>query len=461
MNEDLVRAFRIIAVAAAVLLYSILVWWLGGVMASPVQPAEIYVDADFPPAFQPLFKPARYKVFYGGRGGAKSWAFARALLLRGMEAGPIRWLCARETQRSIKDSVHQLLRDQIGELHLGQFYKVQAHRIIGLNGTEFTFAGLRLNIDNIKSLESYDGVWVEEARNLSQASLNKLIPTIRKTGSELWFSFNPELEDDPVFKYFVRNTPPPEAVVVKVNWRQNPWFPEVLLKEMKHLRETDPVLCDHIYEGACVSMVEGAIYAQQLTEADASGRISRVPYDATRPVHTFWDLGVDDATAIWFVQEFPFEHRVIDYLESTGKGLPWYLKELQARPYIYGTDYLPHDGRARQLGTGKSVEELMRLAGRRVAIVPRLAVSDGINAARTIFGQCFFDGVKCEEGLHALRNYHYDIIEELGVRTKKPVHDWSSHGADAFRTFAVGIRPVKRDPPRGQQERPARVSVWS
>jgi phage terminase large subunit len=426
---------------------------LMGVLVQPIQ-----VNAEFPRALEFLFRPARYKVAYGGRGGAKSWGFARALLIQGSQK-PLRILCARENQNSIAESVHQLLEDQIAALHLGDSYQVQKATILGANGTQFTFAGLKHNINNIKSLESYDIVWVEEAHSVSRTSWEKLIPTIRKEGSEIWVSFNPELTTDDTYQRFVA-APPPGAQVVKINWRDNPWFPPVLQKEMEHLRETDPDGYNHIYEGCCVSILSGAIYAKQLRQVDVENRVTRVPYDATRPVHTFWDLGVDDKTTIWFVQVFPFEYRLIDYLEGSGEGLPYYLKELQQKPYLYGTDYLPHDGRARQLGTGKSVEELMRQAGRKVSIVPMLSVADGINAARTIFHQCWFDAQRCADGLQALRHYRHGEREELGVKTKEPLHDWASHAADGFRYFAVGIKAPKKEAPRRREQRP-QLSVWS
>jgi phage terminase large subunit len=150
-------------------------------------------NAQFPAKLQFLFHPQRYKVLYGGRGGAKSWGIARALLIQGTQR-PLRILCARETQRSIGDSVHKLLSDQIEALGLGAFYAVQKSTILGANGTEFIFAGIRQNVSNIKSYEACDICWVEEAQTVSKSSWDVLIPTIRKTDSEIWVSFNPDLE---------------------------------------------------------------------------------------------------------------------------------------------------------------------------------------------------------------------------------------------------------------------------
>lgn len=402
------------------------------------------MNAEFPRKLQFLFQPARYKVAYGGRGAAKSWAFARALLILGAQR-KLRILCARETQKSISDSVHQLLRSQVSALGLDAFYTVLKASIIGQNGTEFIFAGLRHNVDNLKSIEACDICWVEEAQSVSKASWATLIPTIRKEGSEIWVSFNPDLETDETYRQFVLS-PPPGAVVAKVNYTDNPWFPKVLRDEMEHLKATDPAAYMHVWEGCCISVIEGAVYANELHELDASRRVCAVPYDPAYPVHTFWDLGYGDCTAIWFAQVVGFEYRLIDYLEDSRRNLAWYLQAMQERPYVYGTDYLPHDAQSRQLGSGKSIEELMQAAGRRVEIVPKLSVADGINAARTIFPLCWFDAERCADGLQALRHYRYGIVQSLGAPTREPLHDAASHGADAFRYFALGIkRPQSLD----------------
>ena len=172
----------------------------------------------------------------------------------------MRILCAREFQRSIAQSVHQLLSDQIRELGLEDRFEVEKARIAGRNGSEFTFAGLRHNIDSIKSIEGSDVCWVEEAQTCSQATWEKLIPTIRKDGSEIVVTFNPELETDETYRRMVLN-PPPGAWVQKITWRDNPWFPDVLRAEMQHCRETDPDAFLTIWEGNCRQALTGAIFA--------------------------------------------------------------------------------------------------------------------------------------------------------------------------------------------------------
>ena len=413
--------------------------------------------AQFPEKLQFLFQPKRYKVAYGGRGGAKSWGFARALLILGAQK-PLRILCARETQKSIQDSVHKLLSDQVKALGLEEFYQVQKAAIIGANGTEFAFAGIRQNVGNMKSFEGCDICWVEEAQNVSKHSWSVLIPTIRKEGSEIWVSFNPELETDETYQRFVIR-PYPGCEPVKINWSDNPWFPEVLRQEMEHLKAKDPDSYEHVYEGMCKQTVEGAIYKQELLAAEKEGRITRVPYDPIKPVHTFWDLGFGDNTSIWFAQSIGFEFRLIDFEQGSQQGLAYYLKRLQARPYVYGTDYLPHDAKAHELGSGRSIEEQMRSSGRKVQVVKKLGIGDGIAAARAIFGRCWFDGERCADGIQALRHYRYESDEKLATFKKEPLHDWASHPADAFRYFAVAIREPEPKPlPRVPQRR---YSPWS
>jgi phage terminase large subunit len=207
------------------------------------------VQADFPSKLRYLFSPARYKVAHGGRGGAKSWNFARALIIIA-SSKRLRVLCAREFQNSITESVHKLLSDQIELLKLSSFFRITNTNIVGLNGSEFIFAGIKNNVTKIKSTEGVDVCWVEEAEKVSSESWEILIPTIRKPGSEIWISFNPNLESDPTYKRFILN-PPDDAVVVKMSWRDNPWFPEELRREKDYLARVDHDAYMHVWEGEC------------------------------------------------------------------------------------------------------------------------------------------------------------------------------------------------------------------
>ncbi|MBA4141947.1 MAG: PBSX family phage terminase large subunit [Nitrosospira sp.] len=410
--------------------------------------------AEFPEKVRFLFEPSRYKVLYGGRGGAKSWGVARALLIQAA-ASPLRILCAREFQTSIVESVHHLLQAQIEALGLLSFYEVQNNLIRGANGSEFIFAGLRNNVTKIKSFEGVDRVWIEEAQAVSKSSWETLIPTIRKEGSEIWLTFNPELESDETYQRFVA-TPPRDARVVKINWNDNPWFPETLLQEKDELKGRDQDGYLNIWEGNCRVALDGAIYARELGVAQEEGRIRSVPYDATRPVHTFFDLGWADNTSIWFAQTVGGELRLIDYYSNNQMPIQHYILVLQNKGYVYGTDWLPHDAKARTIATGRSVEEIMITAGRRVRVVPNLSIFDGINAARTVFNRCYFDEQKCAEGLQSLRHYRYEVDQNMKHFSARPLHDYHSHAADAFRYFAVAI---EEDNPLASA-RGVRMSGW-
>jgi len=398
---------------------------------------ERRVQAEFPPAFMDLFQPARYKVFYGGRGSGKSWNFGRALLLKCLQK-PTRVLCAREFQNSIKDSVHKLLSDQIEMMDLRRYYEVQNTTILGSNGSEFIFEGMRHNIQSIKSIEGIDICWVEEAQTVSKISWDVLIPTIRKPDSEIWISFNPELDTDETYRRFVVN-PPSGAMVRKVIYKDNPFFSETLLKEMEDLRARDTDAYLHVWEGHCRQALEGAVYAEELRAAVSEGRITKVPYSNTKPVHTFWDLGWRDKTAIWFAQKIGFEYRILDYMEDSQKTLEFFVRKMQEKNYIYGIDYLPHDADHETISAnGKSLARRLRDMGRSVKVLKRMPDKNlGIEAVRSIFPYCYFDESKTSAGLQCLRRYRYGVRE--GVRTRSPLHDEFSHGADAFAQLALSI----------------------
>lgn len=220
----------------------------------------------FPAKLNGIFAPRRYKILHGGRASGKSTGIARALLLLGAKH-KLRILCAREFQSSMRDSVHKLLSDEIDALGLRKFYDVQKAAIYGINGTEFFFKGLRLNVAEVKSTQGVDICWVEEAQTVSKQSWDVLIPTIRKEGSEIWVSFNPDLEEDDTYTRFVLD-PPPGAFVVQVNWRDNPWFPSVMRDEMEHLKTRDFAAYLNVWEGECRKIVSGALWTKDMIGAN-------------------------------------------------------------------------------------------------------------------------------------------------------------------------------------------------
>ena len=417
------------------------------------------VKIELPEKLAFLFEPHPYKVLYGGRDGVKSWSVARALLLLGSQK-PLRILCGRETMDSIRESVHQLLSDQIAQMGLDDFYQILQSEIRGKNGTEFVFAGLRKQtVSSLKSYEAIDVCWIEEASVVSRRSLTILLPTIRKPGSEIWFTLNPDLETDAVYQDFVIN-PPPGAIVCKTSYQDNKWLSAESLQKIDTLRERDPDAFHHVYEGGTRSTVEGAIYKAEIQQAERDGRIRAVPYDGLRPVDTFFDLGYADRVSIWAAQRTPFEIKILRYFEGDHQAIDYYLREIQSWGYVLGTCYLPWDGGTISLGTGKSIEELMRTKGFKTRVNRQLAVSDGINAVRTLFPQMYFDASLCADGLQYLRRYQWGPTTNLGVARREPLHDDASHPADALRTLAVGIKEPDR-PKKPITSPPQRYSAWS
>ena len=417
----------------------------------------LQIEAEFPEKLSFLSESHRYKVLYGGRGSGKSWGIARELLIQGaIRQQPLRVLCAREVQRSIKQSVHQLLNDQIQSLGLGSFYEVLENEIRGKNGTKFNFTGLANNtVESIKSFEGVDRVWVEEAQTVSKKSWDILIPTIRKPNSEIWVSFNPDLDSDDTYKRFVIDTPG-NAKVVKVNWSDNPWFPDVLNAERIHSKQTSDDY-DNIWEGECKTAVDGAIYANEIRDAQENGRITNVPYDPELKVHIVMDLGWNDSMSIILVQKGVSELRVIKYIEDDHRTLDSYSAELKNLPYNWGQMYLPHDGQTKDFKYGTSAEDIMRRHDWDVRIVPRLDIESGIKLARINFHRIYFD--KSTERLIECLKHYRRAISSTTNEPGAPLHDEYSHGADAFRYLCVSADKLTNEAWHNQEIQYSNIGI--
>lgn len=399
------------------------------------------VEIRIPPIFKRITEPHRTKVFYGGRGSGKSESIARYLLICGMQE-PMNILCCREFQASIKDSVHQLLSDLITQYKLDSFYTVLNNEIRGKNGTVFIFSGLRNKIASIKSMHNIKKCWCEEAQTLSAYSLQVLFPTIRAEGSELIFTLNPEIEEDPSYQMLIAN-PPDDSLVVKVNYDSNPYFPDVLRKEMEQLKAKDPEEYLHVWEGQCRAAVQGAIFAKQIQKATEEGRINDdVTWEPNVPVNTYWDLGKSDQTSIWFCQYVGMQWRVLKNYSNFLQDIDHYIAYVQGQPYNYGMHYLPHDARHDRLGMIRSVEEQVRAAFGLVEVVDRTKHKvNSLEAAKAIFPLCWFHKTDCADGLSDLRRYSYALDPQTGKIGKQPKHDVHSDTADAFQCFAMAAQP--------------------
>lgn len=428
---------------------------MGSAMLAP--PAPVKQKLQIPEAYGPLLDQGnrkRYYVAYGGRDSAKSWTFAAALLLLA-QYEPLRILCAREIQRTIADSVHRLLSDLITLFEWEDLYEIQDARIVcRTSGAEFIFAGLRdQDAHKIKSFEGVDIVWVEEAHTVTKRSWNILIPTIRAERSEVWVTFNPELDTDETYQRFVVH-PPANAWVQKVSWEDNPWFSKVLNDDREKMRREDPQEYDNVWEGNPRAVVAGAIYAKEVTKLVQDRRFRPMPYDPALKVHTVWDLGWNDANAIILVQRGLSDVRLIGYIEDEQRTLAEYVTELNTWPVVWGTDWIPHDGAHKNLQTGKSTEEQLKKLGRKPKVIPKLSVEQGIKATRMLLPRVYMNDAEprhegsgyrgCTRLLDCMKRYKRGIPQSTG-EPGAPVHDEYSHGADAMRGLAVIVDKITNE----------------
>lgn len=437
-----------------------------------------------------ITEPARFKVLYGGRGGAKTESIVRILIALAAQKR-LRIACFREFQNSIDESVLATIELAIKDIWPEGSWQIewdiQKTTIINRRtGSQFIFAGLRYKIDAIKSMARIDIAWVEEARNCSKTTLDKLFPTIRGVykpgesggpfgkGPEIWLSFNPELESDEIYKRAIKQKDKyfPDylvdedtgekiryAVVVKVNYRDNPFLPADLKQQMQVAKQASKADDDdadssedddylHIWEGHTKQVVAGAIYKKEIKKIIRENRRGRVPYNPNKPVYTFWDLGHSDKTAIWFVQHAGVEFNVIHYYENRLQKMPHYIKYLQDTGYNFTKHVLPHDGDAETLSNVTPKKQLQdAFPNCTIRIVHRPSKKAvGINAVRTILDLCNFDEENTSDGWQCLCNYAYKVNENNGVFSKEPDHDtpWS-HGADGMQTFALSLKPEKEE----------------
>ena len=351
-------------------------------------------------------------------------------------AKPLRILCTREVQNSIKDSVHKLLSDQIQALGYGSQYEVLTTEIRGRNGTLFIFSGLAdQTVESIKSYEGIDIVWCEEAQAISKRSWDILIPTIRKDGSEIWISYNPELETDETHQRFTIN-PPPNCISVLVNYSDNPWFPPVLEDERLRCQLVDPKNYDNIWEGKCKPAVAGAIYYDEMAAAEEDDQICLVPYDPMLKVHLVFDLGWNDAMAISLVQRSRSEIRVIEYIEDSHKTLDAYSAILKDKRLNWGTVFFPHDGAHKDFKSGLSAVQIMEGLGWDVELIENISIESGIKVTRMALRRMFFHKPKTERLIQCMKRYRRSINQQTN-EPGAPLHDEWSHGADNVRYIAI------------------------
>jgi len=407
--------------------------------------------------FVPLLEPARDKAAWGGRGSGKSHFFAELLIEDSLaepgESGEgLRSVCIREVQKDLAQSSKLLIETKLNRLGLSEAdgFKVFKDVIQTPGDGLIIFKGMNA-ADSIKSLEGFKRSWWEEAHGATKTSINLLRPTMRATGSQMWWSWNPRRKSDAVDVMFRGGEKPAKAIVVKANWRDNPWLTQELEDERIDCLRMQPEQYDHIWEGGYATLNEGAYFAKHIAEARQQNRIGRVAADPLMTLRAFVDIGGTgaraDAFAMWIAQFVGKEIRVLDYYEQVGQPLSSHLNWMREHSYDKAQIWLPHDGATQDKVHDVSYESALRQAGYTVTVVPNQgkgAAKARIEAGRRLFGSMWFNEATTQPGLEALGWYHEKRDEQRGIGLG-PEHDWSSHGADAFGLMAVAYEePVTR-----------------
>lgn len=419
------------------------------------------LDLQVARVFVPLLEPARDKAAWGGRGSGKSHFFAELLIEDSLaepgESGEgLRSVCIREVQKDLAQSSKLLIETKLNRLGLGEAdgFKVFKDVIQTPGDGLIIFKGMNdYTADSIKSLEGFKRSWWEEAHGATKTSINLLRPTMRAAGSQMWWSWNPRRKSDAVDVMFRGEETPARAIVVKANWRDNPWLTQELEDERIDCLRMQPEQYDHIWEGGYATLNEGAYFAKHIAEARQQNRIGRVPADPLMTLRAFVDIGGTgaraDAFAMWIAQFVGKEIRVLDYYEQVGQPLSSHLNWMREKGYDKAQIWLPHDGATQDKVHDVSYESALRQAGYTVTVVPNQgkgAAKARIEAGRRLFGSMWFNEATTQPGLEALGWYHEKRDEQRGIGLG-PEHDWSSHGADAFGLMCVAYEEPRESKP--------------
>lgn len=416
----------------------------------PLGPNEI------PPKLIPVFEGAAdFRFGVGGRGSGKSWGFAKMAAVRGAiwdsekRSGII--LCVREFMNSLEDSSFQDIKNAIlTDAWLTSIYEVGEKYIRTKSGRiRFIFNGTSVNLDSIKSKSKILLCWAEEAEGVPAAAWEKIVPTVREEGSEIWATYNAETEKSWVHKN-LRMSDNPLVKGCEINWRDNPFWTDKLERMRVMAQENDPDNYDHVWEGAMKTQFKGAYYAAELRKAREEDRVGFFAKDPDLMIRTYWDLGRRDHTTIWVCQFLQGEIRVIDYMEANGQSPGYYFDWLRRRGYGGCYVGLPHDGAHVNPDnpTGASYEDQANAAGFDADIVKsgnKGAPMQRIDAARKLFPTIRFNEDACRVGLKSLAAYRAAWNEKLD-EGMGPLHDEASHSADAFGLMCLDYEaPVKME----------------
>jgi len=421
-------------------------------------------------AFEPLLHPARYKGAWGGRGSGKSHFFADLMVESALLTPGFRGVCVREVQKDLNQSAKRLIEDKIALHGVGHLFDCQKAVTVTPGGGLIIYQGMQDHTaDSVKSLEGFDVAWVEEAQSLSQRSLGLLRPTIRRPGSELWFSWNPRRKSDAVDKMLRGGELPTGSSVVQANWSDNPWFPAELEQERQDCLRMNPDQYDHIWEGGYEVVTEGAYFARHLTEAKAQGRIGFVPADPLMTIRLFADIGGTGAKAdnfvFWAVQFVGLQVRVLDHYEVQGQDLAHHLNWLRSKGYSpdRAQIWLPHDGATQDRVYSVSYESAFEEAGYSVTVIPNQgkgAASNRVEAVRRLFPAIWFNAETTEDGREMLGSYQEKRHATTGAGLG-PDHGPPSHSADAFGLMAVVHEEPEIERKKTQRHAVAGYGAWA
>ena len=421
--------------------------------------SKVKLKIETPEWAEPLLQPARYKGAHGGRGSGKSHFFAERLIVDSLnEPGDysgegLRSVCIREVQKDLAQSAKLLIELKMSTMGVTEADGFKAYRdVIRTPGDGLMiFKGMNdYTADSIKSLEGFKRGWWEESQTATAHSMKLYRPTLRADGAERWFSWNPRRKTDPVDLLLRGAELPTGSAVVQANWRDNPWFTDELEMERSDTQRTDPDQYGHVWEGDYVSVSEGAYYAAALTAARAAGRIGNVAADPLMTYHAFFDIGGTgakaDAVAIWVAQFLGKEIRALNYYEAVSQPLATHLSWMREEGYKSGNTkvWLPHDGTQGDKVFDVSYESAVRAAQYEVEVVPNQgkgAAKMRIESGRRHFPSIWFNEPTTSGGIDALGWYHErkDELRDIGLG---PMHDWSSHGSDAFGLMCVAAEQI-------------------
>jgi phage terminase large subunit len=428
----------------------------------PPPAAPDVVDMHIPQVFAPFLKKSRIKGAWGGRGSSKSHTFARLLILRCLNQPGTRWICVREVQKALSQSVKQLLVDVIKHLRVSSHFRVLRNEIVTPGGGLLVFVGMNeVTKDNVKSFEGFDGAWVEEAQTFSQTSLDLLRPTLRKEGSEIWFSWNPTNATDPVDKFLRGDVLPPDAIVVKALWSDNPWFPQVLRTDMEWDRGRDFEKYEHVWGGEYEKNSEARIYKNWVVDHFDT------PEDAAFLFGSDWGYAVDPSTLIRCylvgrrlyvdfesykvgceIDDTPYLFDLVGCSATGCQVRAWLEMDRASRPQEPPTCEAPGHGMARRwkiVGDSARPETISYLKRNGYAkLEPSIkgpnSVDEGIEFLQT------YDIVvhpRCVNTIDELKSYKYKTDPNTGAILPVP-RDKKNHVMDALRYCVEHLRRSRK-----------------